>query len=150
MRRGRFPVCIGASAYVNDCIHRSSTDANKLILRSPIYPTAAQCSCAEAASLHLCETVNMSTNILKTDDGNAAQAEPDKAAATAATNPARFINKKQMLARVGASYPSIWQWMREGKFPRSRELGGKAAWLESEIEAWIVNRPIRRLKAIND
>jgi prophage regulatory protein len=88
----------------------------------------------------------MLTTILKTKDGDAAQAEPDKAAATAATNPARFINKKQMLARVGASYPSIWQWMREGKFPRSRELGGKAAWLESEIEAWIVNRPIRHLK----
>ena len=92
----------------------------------------------------------MLTTLLKTNNGDAAQAEPDKAAATAATNPARFINKKQMLARVGASYSSIWQWMREGKFPRSRELGGKAAWLESEIEAWIVNRPVRRLKAIGD
>ena len=91
----------------------------------------------------------MPTTLLKTIDIDAAQAEPDKAAATATTNPARF-NKKQMLARVGASYPSIWQWMREGKFPRSRELGGKAAWLESEIEQWIVNRPIRRLKAIGD
>jgi prophage regulatory protein len=92
----------------------------------------------------------MPTTLLKTNDGDAAQAEPDKAAATAATNPARFIGKPEVLDRVCASYPSIWQWMREGKFPRSRELGGKAVWLESEIETWIVNRPIRRLKAIGD
>ena len=93
----------------------------------------------------------MPTTLLNaTDCDDASAPDSNQAAATAATNPARFINKKQMLARVGASYPSIWQWMREGKFPRSRELGGKAAWLESEIEAWIVNRPIRRLKAIGD
>jgi len=88
----------------------------------------------------------MPTNPLTTNNDDFAQAEADKAAATAATIPSRFIGKPEVLNRVGASYPSIWQWMREGKFPRSRELGGKAAWLESEIEAWIVNRPIRRLK----
>jgi prophage regulatory protein len=70
----------------------------------------------------------------------------EKTAATAAVKPARFISKTEVLDRVGASYPSIWQWMRDGRFPRSRELGGKVAWLESEIEAWIVNRPVRRLK----
>ena len=36
--------------------------------------------------------------------------------------------------------------MRDGKFPRSRELGGKSAWLESEVEAWIASLPTRRLK----
>jgi prophage regulatory protein len=59
---------------------------------------------------------------------------------------ARFIGKTEVLNRVGASYPTIWQWMREGKFPRSRELGGRSAWIESEIETWIKGRPIRRLK----
>jgi prophage regulatory protein len=89
----------------------------------------------------------MSATTLKTIDTEAAPARgPNKEASGAATNPARFLTKPEVLGRVGASYPSIWQWMREGKFPRSRELGGRAAWLESEIEAWIVNRPIRRLK----
>src|SRR5665811_764206 len=61
-------------------------------------------------------------------------------------NPSRFIGKPEMLDRVAASYPTVWQWMREGKFPRSRELGGRSVWLEAEIEQWIVTRPIRPLK----
>jgi len=59
---------------------------------------------------------------------------------------ARFINKSEVLARVGVSYPTLWSWMRSGRFPRSRELGGKAAWIESEIEQYILSRPVRRLK----
>jgi predicted DNA-binding transcriptional regulator AlpA len=62
------------------------------------------------------------------------------------TRPARLLSKREVLIRTCASYPTIWLWMREGTFPRSRELGGKTAWLESEIEAWISNRPVRRLK----
>ena len=70
----------------------------------------------------------MPTSTLKTYDGDAAQIEmAEKTAATAAVKPARFISKTEVLDRVGASYPSIWQWMRDGRFPRSRELGGKAA-----------------------
>ena len=63
-----------------------------------------------------------------------------------ATAPSRFIGKPEMLDRVAASYPTVWQWMRDGKFPRSRELGGKAVWLEHEIEHWITTRPVRPLK----
>ena len=58
----------------------------------------------------------------------------------------RFIGKQEVLDRIGVSYPTIWQWMRDGKFPRSRDLGGKTKWLESEIDDWIANRPLRRLK----
>jgi predicted DNA-binding transcriptional regulator AlpA len=36
--------------------------------------------------------------------------------------------------------------MRDGTFPRSRHIGGKTLWLESEIENWILSRPVRRLK----
>jgi predicted DNA-binding transcriptional regulator AlpA len=58
----------------------------------------------------------------------------------------RLISKPEVLDRVGVTYPTLWAWMREGKFPRSRELSGKAAWIESEIEAWITARPTRKLK----
>ena len=58
----------------------------------------------------------------------------------------RLISKPEVLDRVGVTYPTIWAWMREGKFPRSRQLGGKAAWVESEIEKWIKDLPVRRLK----
>lgn len=60
--------------------------------------------------------------------------------------PPRLISKPEVLDRVGVSYPTIWQWMREGKFPRSRDLGGKSAWVEAEINHWIATRPVRRLK----
>jgi predicted DNA-binding transcriptional regulator AlpA len=58
----------------------------------------------------------------------------------------RLISKPEVLDRVGVSYPTLWSWMREGKFPRSRQLGGKAAWIEAEIEEWINALPVRRLK----
>jgi predicted DNA-binding transcriptional regulator AlpA len=58
----------------------------------------------------------------------------------------RLISKPEVLDRVGVTFPTLWAWMRAGTFPRSRDLGGKACWLESEIDAWIENRPIRRLK----
>jgi prophage regulatory protein len=61
--------------------------------------------------------------------------------------PSRLIGKNEVLHRVGISYPTIWAWMKEGKFPRSREIGDrKVAWLESDIEDWIVNLPVKPLK----
>jgi predicted DNA-binding transcriptional regulator AlpA len=57
----------------------------------------------------------------------------------------RLISKAEVLDRCGLTFPTIWQWMREGRFPLSREVaGGKALWLESEIDEWILSRPVRR------
>ena len=57
----------------------------------------------------------------------------------------RLISKVEVMDRVGLTFPTIWQWMREGRFPLSREVaGGKALWLESEINEWILSRPVRR------
>jgi prophage regulatory protein len=70
----------------------------------------------------------------------------NKVAAMVAANQVRLISKPEVLDRVGVTFPTIWKWMREGKFPRSRELGGKVAWIESEVEAWIASLPVRRLK----
>jgi predicted DNA-binding transcriptional regulator AlpA len=63
-----------------------------------------------------------------------------------APNQVRLISKGEVLDRVGVTYPTIWAWMRGGKFPRSRDLGGKIGWIESEIDDWIANLPVRRLK----
>jgi predicted DNA-binding transcriptional regulator AlpA len=59
---------------------------------------------------------------------------------------ARLLSREEVLARVGVSYPTLWTWMRAGNFPRARAMGGRIGWLESEIEEWIVTRPIKRLK----
>ena len=60
----------------------------------------------------------------------------------------KLVYKPEVLERVGKTYPTLWQWMREGKFPMSREVGGSTAWLESEIDAWIEARPQRQYKAV--
>ena len=63
---------------------------------------------------------------------------------------ARLLSKAEVLDRLGVTYPTVWQWMREGRFPRCRVLGGKSAWVESEVEEWIAALPVRRLKGDAD
>lgn len=65
---------------------------------------------------------------------------------TAAKKPACFLPKKEVLRRVGCSYTTLWTLMVRGEFPRSRELGRRAVWVESEVEDFINNCPVRRLK----
>jgi predicted DNA-binding transcriptional regulator AlpA len=59
----------------------------------------------------------------------------------------RVLTRKQVCARVGVSFPTIWRWMVRGTFPRARAVGDlKSGWLESEVNAWIAALPVRRLK----
>jgi predicted DNA-binding transcriptional regulator AlpA len=55
----------------------------------------------------------------------------------------RLLSKPEVLDRVGVTYPTIWAWMRDGKFPPGRELGGRTCWKESEVNAWMEARPTR-------
>jgi predicted DNA-binding transcriptional regulator AlpA len=58
----------------------------------------------------------------------------------------RLMPKREVLAITGCSYPTLWEWMRAGKFPRSRVVCGKSMWISTEVEAWMQNLPVRRLK----
>jgi predicted DNA-binding transcriptional regulator AlpA len=59
----------------------------------------------------------------------------------------RLMSKTDVMIRVGVSFPTIWKWMLEGKFPRARALGGvKTCWLASEVESWLANLPIQPIK----
>ena len=60
----------------------------------------------------------------------------------------RFLSRDEVLEKIGGvSYQTLWTWMRDGKFPRSREIGeNKVGWLETEVEHWMQHRPVRRLK----
>jgi prophage regulatory protein len=58
----------------------------------------------------------------------------------------RFILKPELLARVGASWPSIWRMIGEEKFPAAVSVGGRPAWLESTIDNWMSSRPVRKYK----
>ncbi|MBS0536378.1 MAG: AlpA family phage regulatory protein [Proteobacteria bacterium] len=76
-------------------------------------------------------------------------AQTDAASTPSGYRPARFLTKKEVLRRVGCSYTTLWEMMVRGEFPRSRELGRRAVWVESEVEEFINNRPVRRLKGDN-
>jgi predicted DNA-binding transcriptional regulator AlpA len=74
-------------------------------------------------------------------------------AADAASNSPVLIFKPELLRLVGASYGSVFSWMRAGKFPLSREIGPggrstKIAWVRSEVTEWLANRPPRRFRAV--
>jgi len=68
------------------------------------------------------------------------------AASSAALRPSKLLFKPEVLDRVGRTFPTLWRMMREGKFPRARDVGGQPAWLESEIEDWITALPVRPYK----
>jgi predicted DNA-binding transcriptional regulator AlpA len=62
----------------------------------------------------------------------------------------RLLSKKEVLARIPVTYPTIWNWMRKGTFPRARIISEtKAGWLESEINEWVRARPQRNYKSWN-
>jgi prophage regulatory protein len=58
----------------------------------------------------------------------------------------RMLTKREVLARVRVTYPTIWKWMREGRFPRSRAMGFRSMWFEHEVEAWLESLPNTPLK----
>ena len=50
----------------------------------------------------------------------------------------RLIRLPEVMARVGLKRSAIYQRMSQGRFPKSRSLGGKCTvWVEAEIDAWI-------------
>ena len=50
----------------------------------------------------------------------------------------RLIRLPEVMSRVGLKRSAIYQRMSEGRFPKSRSLGGKCTiWVEAEIDAWI-------------
>jgi prophage regulatory protein len=52
-----------------------------------------------------------------------------------------FLRLPQVKIRVGLSRSSIYMAISEGKFPRPVRLGTRAVgWLESEIEAWVLQQ----------
>ena len=66
---------------------------------------------------------------------------------TRVVGPVRLIFKPEVLHRVGLSFPTIWKMMRLGRFPPARIIGGKSAWIESEINDFLAGLPLRRYKS---
>jgi predicted DNA-binding transcriptional regulator AlpA len=66
------------------------------------------------------------------------QGDHDRVLVHGPRGPPRYLNKHQTLERIGGwTYPTLWSWMRAGKFPRAFMIGGRLFWLESEINDWM-------------
>ena len=60
----------------------------------------------------------------------------------------QLLSRQEVVAISGLSYPTIWQWTREGRFPRALVVGGKSMWRATEIADWIKSLPLRELKPL--
>lgn len=57
----------------------------------------------------------------------------------------RLITMKEVAPLVGFSKPTIYQMIREDRFPRQLRLGpNKVAWLRSEVLGWIEEKAAER------
>lgn len=74
------------------------------------------------------------------------QGDGDSADSDGAARPVRLLFKPEVMKLVGHTFPTIWRWMRDGKFPLSVNVGAKTAWYENEINAWIANQPRSQFK----
>jgi predicted DNA-binding transcriptional regulator AlpA len=71
----------------------------------------------------------------------------------AAPGVVHLLDKQQVVAITGVTFPTIWAWMKDGRFPRGRVVGGnssKTMWLSSEVEAWLSALPVRKLQGDGD
>lgn len=63
-------------------------------------------------------------------------------------NPNQILRKKEVLALLKISDPTIWRMERDGKFPKRIRLGGAACgWLAAEIDAWLEKKKAARNEA---
>ena len=58
----------------------------------------------------------------------------------------RLMDKKEVLAAVKLSYPTLWNRMRKGLFPLGISSGGRTFWHREEVEAYISALPRQVLK----
>lgn len=52
-----------------------------------------------------------------------------------------FLRRRQVETRTGLSRSTIYQYVKDGVFPKPVPLGPRAVgWLESEVNEWIAER----------
>ena len=52
-----------------------------------------------------------------------------------------FLRRKQVETRTGLSRSTIYQYIKDGAFPKPEPLGPRAVgWLESDVSEWIAGR----------
>ena len=57
----------------------------------------------------------------------------------------KILRLPAVITMLGVSKPTIYLWIKRGRFPAPLKIGQKASgWLLSDIESWIAERAIAR------
>ncbi len=63
----------------------------------------------------------------------------------------RMLRNAEVCQVVGTSRSTLWRWVTEGEFPKARQMGkGSVGWLSSEVEQWILDRPVAGETQVED
>ena len=57
-----------------------------------------------------------------------------------------LLDKRDVLALVGVTYPSLWKWQVAGTFPRGKVVNQKTMWPAADVADWLAGLPTRALK----
>ena len=61
----------------------------------------------------------------------------------------KFIKLKEVMAKTGLARATVYKHIANDKFPKSVSLGERAvAWVENEVEEWMLERIAERDEAI--
>jgi len=67
----------------------------------------------------------------------------------APTGPIKLLSKKEVLAIIGVTNVTLWDWIRKGRFPAAVVIGpdgghrSKQGWIDTEVYSAIANAPRR-------
>jgi prophage regulatory protein len=57
----------------------------------------------------------------------------------------QILRRREVVARTGLSYPTIYRYELRGEFPPRRRLGpNSVGWLEAEVVEWVKSRRLAR------
>ncbi|ENI4488451.1 MULTISPECIES: AlpA family transcriptional regulator [Vibrio] len=64
--------------------------------------------------------------------------------------PMRFLKLKEVMEKTALSRSAIYRKMNDGEFPQSVSLGDRAvAWVESEVQDWVIDKVAERDERIS-
>ena len=59
-----------------------------------------------------------------------------------------LLDKQEVLAVVGCTYPALWEWQRAGRFPLAKIVFGKSKWPADAIADWLDSLPVRNVRPL--
>lgn len=56
----------------------------------------------------------------------------------------RILRLQEVVEKLAVGRTKIYQWVKDGTFPKQIKMGKRSGWIESEIDAWIEERANER------